>query len=108
MLLYKFQGLFMSGENTVYNLCIVITPFLFIKNERLFISSEGFSTLEKKRPDMLSEGNVAHPVGCDSPLQIVMAGSLAKNFLGRGQPSADNWPELSEEGCHTQPDHSAE
>ncbi len=36
--------------------------FLFIKNKPLFISSEGFS-----------EGNAADPVGCDSPLQLVMA-----------------------------------
>jgi len=50
-----------------------INPFLFIKNKRLFISSEGFSTLEKKRPDILSEGNAALPVRCDIPLQIVMA-----------------------------------
>jgi hypothetical protein len=27
----------------------------------------------KKHPDVLSEGNAAPPVGCDSPLQIVMA-----------------------------------
>ncbi len=39
-----------------------INPFLFMKNKRLFISSEGFSTLEKKRSD------AAHPFGCDSPL----------------------------------------
>ncbi len=37
-------------------------PFLFIKNIRLFISSEGFS-----------EGNAADPVGRDSPLKLVMA-----------------------------------
>jgi hypothetical protein len=61
-------------------------PFLFIKNKRLLTSSEGFSTLEKC-PDMLSEGNAAHPVGCDSPVQIVMAVwrpfCLNSNFLGR-------------------------
>ena len=44
---------------------------------------------------MLSEGNAAPPVGCDSPLQIVMAVwrpfCLNLNFLGRvWQPSADN------------------
>ncbi len=49
----------------------------------------------KKRPDMLSEGNAALPVGCDSTLQIVMAVwrpfCLNSNFLGRvWQPSADN------------------
>jgi hypothetical protein len=27
----------------------------------------------KKTPDMFSEGNAAHPVGCESPLQINMA-----------------------------------
>jgi hypothetical protein len=38
------------------------------------MSSEGFSALENTlRRDMFSEGNAAHPVGCDSPLQIVMA-----------------------------------
>jgi hypothetical protein len=34
------------------------------------------SPLKKKRPDMnhmISEGNAAHPVGCDSPLQKAMA-----------------------------------
>jgi hypothetical protein len=44
---------------------------------------------------MLSEGNAAHPVGCDSPLQILMAVwrpfCLNSNFLGHvRQPSADN------------------
>jgi hypothetical protein len=62
-------------------------PFLFIKNKLLFISSEGFSVLEKKRRDMFSEGNAAHPVGCDSPLQTVMGVGrnflLNLNFLGR-------------------------
>jgi hypothetical protein len=48
-------------------------PFLFIKNKRLIISSEGFFGLVKKNRDMFSEGNAAHPVRCDSPLQIVMA-----------------------------------
>jgi hypothetical protein len=37
------------------------------------MSSEGFSALDKKRPDMFSEGNAAHPVGYDSPLEMVMA-----------------------------------
>ncbi len=65
-----------------------------VHNKRLFISSEGFSTLEKT-PDMLSEGDAAHPVGCDSPLQIVMAVwspfCLNSNFLGWAwQHSADN------------------
>jgi hypothetical protein len=45
---------------------------------------------------MLSEGNDALPVGCDSPLQIVMAVwhpfCLNFNFLGWvQQPSADNY-----------------
>jgi hypothetical protein len=44
---------------------------------------------------MLSQGNAAHPFGCDSPQQIVMAVwrpfCLNSNFLGRaGQPYADN------------------
>jgi hypothetical protein len=44
---------------------------------------------------MLSEGNAALPVGCDSPLLIVMVVwhpfGLNSNFLGRVlQPSADN------------------
>ncbi len=30
-------------------------PFLFIKYKRILISSEGFSTLKKNCPDMLSE-----------------------------------------------------
>jgi len=47
-------------------------PFLFIKNKWLLIYSEGFPALEKKRPDMFSEVHGAHPVDCDSPLQIVM------------------------------------
>ncbi len=47
------------------------------------------------RPDMLSEVNAAHPFGCDSPLEIVMAVWhlfwFNSNFLGRvRQPSADN------------------
>ncbi len=34
------------------------------KNKQLFISSEGYSNLEKNAV-MFLEGNVAHPVGCD-------------------------------------------
>jgi hypothetical protein len=64
----------------------LFNPFLFIKYKRLFISSQGFSTLEKKHPDMSSKGNAAHPVGFDSPWQIVMAVwrpfCLYSNFLG--------------------------
>ncbi len=72
----------------------ITSHFLFIKNKRLFISSEGFSTLEKS-PGMLSDGNAAHPVRFDSPLLIVMSVwrpfCLNSNFLGRvWQPSADN------------------
>ncbi len=41
----------------------------------------------KKRPDMLSEGKAALHVGCDSPVQIVMAVwrpfCLNLNFLDR-------------------------
>jgi hypothetical protein len=54
---------------------VLINPFLFIKNKQLFLSSEGFSVLQK-RQDMFSEGYAAqfsaHPVRCDSPLQVVM------------------------------------
>jgi hypothetical protein len=50
-----------------------INPFLVIKNKQIFISSEGFSALEKKWHVMFSEGNAAQPVGCDSPLQIIKA-----------------------------------
>jgi hypothetical protein len=41
----------------------------------------------KKRHDMLSEGNASLPVGCDSPLQIVMAvwGPFCFNFNFLGQ-----------------------
>ncbi len=62
-------------------------PFLFIKNKRLFMSSEGFFDLEKKCHDVFSQANAARPVGCDSPLQIVMAVwrtfFFNLNFLGR-------------------------
>ncbi len=77
---------------------------------------------------MFSRANAAHPVGCDSSLQLVMAVwralLLNLNFLGRvWQPAADNngsvahfkfskkctkRPLLFEVGCHTEPDHSAE
>jgi hypothetical protein len=67
---------------------VILNPFLFIKNKWLFISSEGFSTIEKKCSGMLSEGNAAHLVRCDSTLQIAMAEwrpfCLNSNFLGRG------------------------
>jgi hypothetical protein len=71
-----------------------INPFFFIKNEHLLLSSDSFSTLEKKAQKCyVSEGNAAHPVGSDSPLPIVMAVwrpyCLNSNFLGRvRQPSA--------------------
>jgi hypothetical protein len=43
-------------------ICLIVTfnPFLFIKNKRLFISSEGFSVLEKNTM-IFSQGNAAHP-----------------------------------------------
>ncbi len=94
-----------------------LNPFLFIKNKWLFISSEGFSTLWKKCPDILSEGNAALTVGCDSPLQIVMAVwrpfCLNLNFLGRvWQPlltiMVRKRPLLSANSCHNRPDHSAD
>ncbi len=72
------------------------SPFLFIKHKRILISSEGFSTLEKKTPWYVIRGNAdMHPVGCYRPLQIVVAVwrsfCLNSSFLGRvWQPSADN------------------
>ncbi len=52
---------------------------------------------------MFSEGNAAHPVERDSPLQIVMAvGTL--QILKKSTKR----PFLSVEGCHILPDHSAE
>jgi hypothetical protein len=52
-----------------------------------YLYHQWVSTPLKKRPDMLSDGNVALPVGCDSLLQIVMAVwrsfCLNLNFLGR-------------------------
>jgi hypothetical protein len=77
-----------------------LNPFLFIKNKQLFISSEGFSALEKPilrrpccpsnrawQPSADSNGCLAHflkiwtwCVGCDSLLQIVMAVWLASNL----------------------------
>jgi hypothetical protein len=49
-----------------------INPFIFIRNKRCVIFSEGIFALEKSR-DMSLEGYAAHPVGYNSPLQIVMA-----------------------------------
>jgi len=52
--------------------------------KRLFISSEGFSTLEKNAPyNMLPEGNAAHPVGCDSPLLTIMAEKVLRGLISR-------------------------
>ncbi len=54
----------------------MFNPFIFTKNKRHVMSSEGFSALEKNDVIFLFiflEDNVAHPVQCDSPLQIVMA-----------------------------------
>jgi hypothetical protein len=49
--------------------------------------SRGFFHPWKKCPDMLSEGNAASPLGCDSPLQKEMAVwrpfCLNSKFLGR-------------------------
>ena len=51
-----------------------LSPFLFIKNKRLFISSEGFPTLEKNALICYQRAMLPiHAVGCDRPLQIVMA-----------------------------------
>jgi hypothetical protein len=38
-----------------------------------YLHHQRVSSPLKKMPDMLSEGNAALPLGCDSPLQIVMA-----------------------------------
>jgi hypothetical protein len=84
----------MFGQFKNRTTTLQINPLLFIKNEHLLLSSESFSTLEKKaQKSCVSEGNAAHPVGSDSPLQIVMAVwrpfCLNSNFLGRvRQPSA--------------------
>ena len=58
----------------VHKIALLFNPFLFIKNKWLFkyIYLQSFSALEKKRRYMFSEGNAAHPVVCDSPLQIAM------------------------------------
>jgi hypothetical protein len=66
-----------------------INPFLFIKNIKIngYLYQQRVSPPLKKRPDMLSEVNAAHPGECDSPLQIVMTVwhpfCLNPNFLGR-------------------------
>ncbi len=65
-----------------------LNPILFIKNKWLFISSEGFSTLEKNALICYQRAmHAAHPFGCDSPLQMVMAVwppfCLNSNFLGQ-------------------------
>ncbi len=55
-------------------------------SNRIYLYYHRVSPPLKKGPDMLSEGNAAHPVGCDSPLHIVMAVwrpfCLNSNFLG--------------------------
>jgi hypothetical protein len=51
----------------------VVHPSIFIKNNRRVMYSEGSSALEEKQRGMFSEGDAVHPVGCDSPLKIVMA-----------------------------------
>jgi hypothetical protein len=48
-----------------------LNPFIFIKNKRCVMSSEGFSAHEK-RLDMFSEGNAADSVVYQA-IQIVMA-----------------------------------
>jgi hypothetical protein len=55
----------------------------------------------KENCDMFSEGNASHLVGCDSPMQIVMA------IWGASKKCARR-PLLSAQGCHTQSDHSPE
>jgi hypothetical protein len=61
------------------------SPFLFIKNKRLFISSEGFSTLEKNVLICYQRAML--------PLQwgvTALRRKLNSNFLGRVcQPSAE-------------------
>jgi hypothetical protein len=39
--------IFYNGKLKWLESCTLLNPFLFIKNRRLFLSSEGFSTLEK-------------------------------------------------------------
>jgi hypothetical protein len=46
-------------DGFIFIALVYFNRFLFIKNKPRFISSEGFSNLEK-RPDMLSEGHGAH------------------------------------------------
>jgi hypothetical protein len=55
-----------SDQNALW----AVIPFLFIKNKRPFCP---------QRVSPPSEGNVAHPVRCDSPLQIEM--SIWRTFL---------------------------
>jgi hypothetical protein len=103
----------------------MINPFIFIKNKHRVMSSEGFSVL-KKCCHMFSARNAAQPVGCDSPLQIILTvwRTLKQNLSLVGwvwHPSANynGWlarkkgcqmaiTTVSAAGCHTQPDTSAE
>ncbi len=111
----------------VYKMFYLFNPFLFIKNKWLFISSEGFSALEKNTVmcslramlpssrvwQSSADSNDSLPhifwiwtswVGSDSPLLTIMAVWRASNVLKK----CVKRPLLSAEDCHTRPDHSAE
>ncbi len=83
-----------NGKLKCLESCTLLNPFLFIENKRPFLSSEGFSTLEKM-PWYVIRGQFCPSIWGDSPLQIVMSVWIqtkrAPNFLGRAwQASADN------------------
>ncbi len=80
---------------TLNNLSMSVNPSLFIKSKQLFISSEGFSTLEKKLLWYVLRGQCCPSSRLWQPSADSNGGlthfSWNLNFLGwLWQPSADN------------------
>ncbi len=65
-------------------------------NRYFYCIFRGFLHTLKKCCDMFAEANAAHPVGCDSPLQIVMAVWHTSNLKKCAKRQL-----LSAQGCHT-------
>ncbi len=55
-----------------YTVQVILYTHSLLKINGIYIL-RGFLYTWKKRPDMFSEGNAAHSIGCDSPLEMVMA-----------------------------------
>ena len=76
------QIICLQTENgTIWYVKLNLNPFICHKEKMSIYIFRGF--LHPWHRDMFSDGNAAHPIGCDSPLQPVMAVWRASNLKNK-------------------------